>query len=360
MNPTMQDLSAAVTAAATRNRDGLVALLGKHNVKRASELPQDKWAALVVELNALLTGTHGAAHAPKSQDELRERLNDRLDWAEGNYTTTYDGKPDKGLLVGDTIITEGEFKGWTEREKYPPHWYKAKNHLDYVFAYWRVEWYGGTCYEKREIETKIRTREMWEKPVMDKFGPPGDYKKASFEGFNEISPELADARDAARDWVDSKDSLTLLLAGPVGAGKTHLAAAVYREALSVNLSCQFISATSLVLKFQEQPRKKEFLFNWYGGGNGDPDDKDDAGCIALLVIDDIALKITDNDKKPDIEAQILCEILERRTSKKLRTVFTTNANNEELEPWLGPRGFSRLQSRLTVVPVVGDDYRLKQ
>lgn len=49
----MKDLSAAVTAAATRNRDGLVALLGKHNVKRASELPQDKWAALVLELEAL-------------------------------------------------------------------------------------------------------------------------------------------------------------------------------------------------------------------------------------------------------------------------------------------------------------------
>lgn len=49
----MKDLSAAVTAAATRNREGLVALLGKHNVKRASELSQDKWAGLVAELEAL-------------------------------------------------------------------------------------------------------------------------------------------------------------------------------------------------------------------------------------------------------------------------------------------------------------------
>lgn len=49
----MKDLSAAVTAAATRNRDGLVALLGKYEVKRASEVPQDQWAALVVELEAL-------------------------------------------------------------------------------------------------------------------------------------------------------------------------------------------------------------------------------------------------------------------------------------------------------------------
>ena len=49
----LKDLSAAVTAAATRNREGLVALLAKHNVKRASELPQENWAALLVELAAL-------------------------------------------------------------------------------------------------------------------------------------------------------------------------------------------------------------------------------------------------------------------------------------------------------------------
>ncbi len=46
-------LSAAVTAAATRNRDGLVALLAKYEVKRASEVPEGKWAQLVSELEAL-------------------------------------------------------------------------------------------------------------------------------------------------------------------------------------------------------------------------------------------------------------------------------------------------------------------
>jgi hypothetical protein len=49
----IKDLSAAVTSAATRNRDGLVALLSKHNVKRASEVPQAQWAALIAELGAL-------------------------------------------------------------------------------------------------------------------------------------------------------------------------------------------------------------------------------------------------------------------------------------------------------------------
>lgn len=49
----MKALSTIVTAAATRNREGLVAVLARFGVKRASELPQDKWPALVAELEAV-------------------------------------------------------------------------------------------------------------------------------------------------------------------------------------------------------------------------------------------------------------------------------------------------------------------
>lgn len=51
--PTMAELSAAVTAAATRNREGLVAALAAVGVKRAGEIPQDKWAAFIAQVKAL-------------------------------------------------------------------------------------------------------------------------------------------------------------------------------------------------------------------------------------------------------------------------------------------------------------------
>lgn len=51
--PTLAQLSAAVTAAATRNRDGLVAALAAKGVKRAGEIPQDQWAAFITEVGAL-------------------------------------------------------------------------------------------------------------------------------------------------------------------------------------------------------------------------------------------------------------------------------------------------------------------
>jgi hypothetical protein len=53
---TIEQLSAAVTAAATRgpaSRDALIKLLTERGVKRASELPKDQWAGLLPVLETL-------------------------------------------------------------------------------------------------------------------------------------------------------------------------------------------------------------------------------------------------------------------------------------------------------------------
>jgi len=49
----VKQLSAIVTAAATRNREGLVRVLAKYGVKRATELSPEQWPALVTELEAV-------------------------------------------------------------------------------------------------------------------------------------------------------------------------------------------------------------------------------------------------------------------------------------------------------------------
>lgn len=51
--PDIKALSAVVTAAATRNREGMLAVLAKHGVERASHLPQEKWRALMDEMEAV-------------------------------------------------------------------------------------------------------------------------------------------------------------------------------------------------------------------------------------------------------------------------------------------------------------------
>lgn len=50
---TIKDLTEATTDAATRNREGLVALLKSYGVARAGALPTDKWAEFVAKAKAL-------------------------------------------------------------------------------------------------------------------------------------------------------------------------------------------------------------------------------------------------------------------------------------------------------------------
>jgi len=50
---TLEQLSAAITAAARRNRDGVIALLTELGVKRASEAPQDQWDSIIAKVGAL-------------------------------------------------------------------------------------------------------------------------------------------------------------------------------------------------------------------------------------------------------------------------------------------------------------------
>lgn len=51
--PDKDALSSAVTAAVTRNREGVLALLARYKVKRATEVPHDKWGQLTSEMEAL-------------------------------------------------------------------------------------------------------------------------------------------------------------------------------------------------------------------------------------------------------------------------------------------------------------------
>ncbi len=68
MHASLNELSVAVTAAAQRNRDGLVALLARLNVKRASELPEYRWAEVIASINALPDNPSDAARRAAQEE----------------------------------------------------------------------------------------------------------------------------------------------------------------------------------------------------------------------------------------------------------------------------------------------------
>lgn len=181
--------------------------------------------------------------------------------------------------------------------------------------------------------------------MLDASDIPRDYRRKSCDNYAPRTVKQRAALNVVCDWpfVDSEytaDSyLNLVLMGPVGTGKTHLAAMLALEYVEGGDATCWRSFTALMREFKES-RLHSDLFGRYGEE------------VDLLVIDDLGI---DADM---FDTSTLVEILDIRTANGLRTIATTNCNRTALKDLLGERGYSRLMYRCAVVVLDGDDYRL--
>jgi DNA replication protein DnaC len=153
---------------------------------------------------------------------------------------------------------------------------------------------------------------------------------------------------------DSPTLLNIVLAGPAGVGKTHLAAAMFTDHWECNGSTEFITATALIRKFREKVAKESVLLERYVDGKDDRADRLDGGC-EVLIVDDIGA----GANADRYASEIFCEILDRRMGADLCSIFTTNCTRVEMLEWLCERGYSRLLNRCKWVALDGDDRRLR-
>lgn len=132
-------------------------------------------------------------------------------------------------------------------------------------------------------------------------------------------------------------SPTLLLAGPVGTGKTHAAYAVANAAVHGG---QWVEAWT-VADLLEAMRP-----------GGDPGAADDARDCDLLLLDDLTvLKVT------DWAVEQMTALLDARLRFGRRQVVTTNAPYDALVEAWGERALDRLRYRWTVVQFQGESRR---
>lgn len=162
-----------------------------------------------------------------------------------------------------------------------------------------------------------------------------------------VVPGNQRALQFAREFVGSPAPRDLLLYGPVGTGKTHLAIATANE---------FSAAIGLPALFARWPMTLHQL------QPGSLDDEERRQLerrlftVPLLVVDDIG---AERDAATDFTRRMAYLTYEARGDAGLRTIVTTNLNLDQLAAHQGDdRLTSRLAGRCDVVELAGADQRV--
>lgn len=281
------------------------------------------------------------------------------------------------LEVDDRIIgNTHEAAGFTQREYFST---KCCSEFEktsgYLAEYWMCEWSGVTNPAKEKAEKlaeEIRQEKEVENRAYDSiYGPPKAYRYKNYRNFEASNQATIDEVDAMIDWpwkYHSKDNdeaicwpdsstyyLNLVVVGPPGRGKSHLACALYFEIGHTTFDgVEFIRAETLIRKLKDKVISESAFFSRYGDGVADKQkNKLDRGC-ELLILDDVGVD------KSEYARKILIELIDRRNAAGLSTVITTNLTKSELVNMFGERGASRVFYRCLVVSLNGEDYRAKQ
>ena len=175
--------------------------------------------------------------------------------------------------------------------------------------------------------------------------------RQTFGNFNTGSNQsLANARDAVRDWAHQIGAGMLMLVGPVGTGKTHLAHAATHIISDAPTGRRLVYRNEVDLKQELQQGLMEH------------DERSDAvrtkgalnelEIVPWLILDDMGVAVQTHWWKTTLDRLVDS----RWASDTCRTLITTNFTPNDMSP----RIVSRLQdrNRSKVVAIDAPDYRV--
>ena len=187
-------------------------------------------------------------------------------------------------------------------------------------------------------------------------GIPQRYRDCTLDNFSDNNASLAKAKTAAREFVDSYPAVEagLLLVGPAGRGKTHLACAILSELVTTKgVTGLYVDFSDLLMKITTSFRpdadvSKESVLTPYAEAE-------------FLVLDELGAS-----KPHPWVLDVLYSLLNTRYNRKRITVATSNfedeiesgsGEREKLEDRIGYRLRSRLYEMCLMVPLRGSDFR---
>jgi len=231
---------------------------------------------------------------------------------------------------------------------------------------------GGTGWKPIETEAgrSVTRCDCFQRARLDKLfaraGVPPRYETCSFESFNGLTERLKAAKAVLMRFVEEYPlaGCGLLILGPCGVGKTHLAVAVLRELVYRR------EVESVFYDFRELLRKIQNSYNALSQGT-EMEILRPVLESPVLVLDDLGA-----ERPTEWVRDTVAYILNSRYNRKLATVITTNfedrpreirmasdgsrvATEETLEERIGMRLRSRLYEMCKVIHLEGDDFRAK-
>lgn len=191
--------------------------------------------------------------------------------------------------------------------------------------------------------------------VLGLAGVPDEFLRKGWSDFRRLAGK-EDALDTARAWATGGgDKPGLLLYGPPGSGKSHLAAAAFRDRLTglarqrgVHSNWDMAGRWCNVSHLLRDTRRRCF-------GDGKEDEQtilDDLQAAAVVVLDDIGVK-----PPSEWAAEFLYSVVDDRWTGRGATLVTSNLTPKGLVGLLGERVMSRLLGLCEPVEVAGDDMR---
>jgi DNA replication protein DnaC len=146
------------------------------------------------------------------------------------------------------------------------------------------------------------------------------------------------------EFFGNPDSLGLLISGPTGVGKTHLAAAITRLLVEAREDVRFHEVSCFYSELRECMRRDESEENVVAPYAN----------VRWLVLDDFGAGAL-----TDFERRYALHLLNRRANTRLKTIVTTNCELHVIAEKLDERIASRL-SQFDQIGAGGKDRRVRE